>query len=375
MMEQTLILDAEAYKFTNLTKFMKELELDGTSVPFNLDAHLSFEIPTFVFIDGFLQNPDLKVPGVVTTLFKEAGADSNALSVIHRTNFKDGLEIKIEKNAVVEKPLRLLYLTTRAGTFSPTVRVEAAAFSKATIIEESIGEIESYAQISESFISVAANASLEHIQIERTAEKALSHGSTLAEVARDGNYRNVVLHLSGSLNRRNLQLDLKDSGAHGESYNLYLTSGHEHSDISTVINHLAADSTSSQLAKGILDGESKGIFTGKIHIHPQAQRVASGQLNKNLILSNKAQAHSQPQLEIFADDVKCSHGSTTGQLSADEVFYFQARGIPAEKAKTLLAHGFGLEVVMKIQNKVAHERVAHLVMETLKTKFQLGSAE
>ena len=373
-MEHTLNLDAEAYKFTNLTKFMKELELDETSVPFNLDEHLSFEIPTFVFIDGFLQNPDLKIPGVSTSLSKDAGVVANALSELHRSYFKDGFSIKIEKNAVVEKPVRLLYLTTRAGSFAPSVRIEAAAFSKATIIEESIGEIESYAQISESSVHVAANASVEHIQIERTASKALSHGSTSALVARDGIYRNIVLHLSGRVNRRNLQLDLKDSGAHGESYNLYLTAAQEHSDISTVINHLAADSTSSQLAKGILDGESRGIFTGKIHIHPQAQRVASGQLNKNLLLSNKAQAHSQPQLEIFADDVKCSHGSTTGQLSPDEVFYFQARGIPADKAKTLLAHGFGLEVVMKIQNKTAHERVAHLVMESLKNKFHLGSA-
>jgi Fe-S cluster assembly protein SufD len=177
------------------------------------------------------------------------------------------------------------------------------------------------------------------------------------------------------LNRRNLNLELLGPGANGESYNLYLTNGTEHSDINTIIQHRSADSTSQQIAKGILDGDSKGIFTGKIHIHPQAQRVASGQLNKNLLLSKKAQSHSQPQLEIFADDVKCSHGSTTGQLSDDEVFYFQARGIPAEKARTLLAHGFGLEIVLKIKDKTIRHKAESLVMESLKTKFELGGAK
>jgi Fe-S cluster assembly protein SufD len=167
-------------------------------------------------------------------------------------------------------------------------------------------------------------------------------------------------------------INLNEAGAHGETYSLYLTDKNEHSDIYTVINHKSADTTSDQIAKGILDGDSKGVFTGKIHIHPKAQRVASGQLNKNLLLSKKAQAHSQPQLEIFADDVKCSHGSTTGQLSDDEVFYFQARGIPADKARNLLALGFGLEIVQKIENSKAREHVTGIIRTKLSEKFSLG---
>jgi Fe-S cluster assembly protein SufD len=101
----------------------------------------------------------------------------------------------------------------------------------------------------------------------------------------------------------------------------------------------------------------------------------AGQLNKNLLLSKKAQAHSCPQLEIFADDVKCSHGSTTGQLSDDEVFYFEARGIPLDKAKTLLALGFALEVVLKIKNSYVQEKIKEYVLESLKTKFHLGNSK
>ena len=140
-----------------------------------------------------------------------------------------------------------------------------------------------------------------------------------------------------------------------------------------MIHHLAADTTSQQIAKGILNGDSKGIFTGKIHIHPHAQRVVSGQLNKNLILSKKAQAHSMPQLEIFADDVKCSHGSTTGELSDEEIFYFEARGIPKDEAKTILANGFGLEIVHKIENKTLRKKIESVVLDQLNIKFKLGA--
>jgi Fe-S cluster assembly protein SufD len=174
------------------------------------------------------------------------------------------------------------------------------------------------------------------------------------------------------MNRRNGKIELTAPGANGESYNLFLTSNNEHSDINTEFVHAAADTTSNQIAKGILAGESKGIFTGKIHILKHAQRVASGQLNKNLLLSRKAQVHSMPQLEIFADDVKCSHGSTTGQLSDEELFYFQARGIPANKAKTLLAFGFALEIVKKITQEETRKRIESIVLNLLHRKFQIG---
>ena len=176
------------------------------------------------------------------------------------------------------------------------------------------------------------------------------------------------------MNRKNLTLNLNAPGANGENYSLFLTNGKEHSDIYTEVNHKSSDTFSNQIAKGILDENSKGIFTGKIHIYPKAQRVSSGQLNKNLLLSNKAQVHSQPQLEIFADDVKCSHGSTTGQLSSDEVFYFQTRGIPAEKARTLIALGFGLEIVQKIKNPLAQKFTLSLIREKLAEKFSIGGS-
>lgn len=367
-------LDGDFYKFTNMKSFLEKLSYEPRNNPVDLDQYINEKLPTLFFIDGDLQNPTINVKGVTTELYKgrpEEG-QTHALTNLHHGLMSDGVKVTIEKNTKASSPVRILHLVTRAGVVAPTVIVEAGTHSEITLIEENIALDSAYAITAETHVHVKSGAKVEHIHIEKGKAESIHHGTTYAHIDRDATYRNFVFHISGHLNRRNVFLNINAPGAHGESFNLYLTNESEQSDIYTEIHHKAADSTSDQLAKGILDGSSKGVFTGKIHIHPDAQRVNSGQLNKNLLLSKKAQVHSQPQLEIFADDVKCSHGSTTGQLSPDEIFYFESRGIPLERAKTLLAHGFGLEVVLKIQDKTARELTSELVLETLRTKFNLG---
>jgi Fe-S cluster assembly protein SufD len=357
-----------------MKSFLEKLPYEPRNNPVDLDTYINENLPTLFFIDGDLQNPELKVQGVRTELYKgrpEEG-QTHALTNLHHGLMSDGVKITVLKNSKASSPVRILHLMTRAGVVAPTVIIDAESHSELTLVEENVALDTAYALTSETHVHVRPGARVEHIHLEKGKEESVHHGTTYSHVEKDGTYRNFVFHITGHLNRRNVFLNLNAGGAHGESFNLYLTNGTEQSDIYTEIHHRAADSTSDQLAKGILDGSSKGVFTGKIHIHPDAQRVNSGQLNKNLLLSKKAQVHSQPQLEIFADDVKCSHGSTTGQLSPEEIFYFESRGIPLEKAKTLLAHGFGLEVVMKIQDRIARELASDLVLETLKTKFDLG---
>jgi Fe-S cluster assembly protein SufD len=265
-----------------------------------------------------------------------------------------------------------LTIITKSSVSAPTNLILAHPFSKITIIEETrvVGP-SSHAFIPETYIVAHPSSQVEHIALDQENDQGLHHGSIFIDVAKDAIVRTFFFTTSGRMIRKNLSLNLNAPGARGETYSLFLTSKSEHSDIYTVINHKSPDTSSDQMAKGILDGESRGIFTGKIHIHPKAQRVISGQLNKNLLLSKKTQIHSQPQLEIFADDVKCSHGSTTGQLSDDEIFYFQARGIPAEGARNLLALGFGLEIVQKIQDKQAREHVMKIIRDMLVQKFSL----
>jgi Fe-S cluster assembly protein SufD len=381
--QKGVVHNPEAYKFTRLNSFLESFELEAnTNEKVSLEQFIDPQYINFLFIDGALQNSPAQTPGLKITsledsfeLAKNLLNQNDPLSTLHHSLLTSGIVIEVEKKAIIEKPIKITHYTTKADVLAPTHILKVGALAEVAVIEECISADVGSFSIHETYLQIDEGAQVEHVQLTQVNSKTLVHSSTRANVAGNANYKNIVIHLAGKLNRFNLNLSLNAPGANGESYNLYLANGSEHSDINTVIEHTAPDTTSNQIAKGILDGESKGVFTGKIHIHPKAQRVASGQLNKNLLLSKKAQIHSQPQLEIFADDVKCSHGSTTGQLSDDEVFYFQARGIPADKARTLLAHGFGLEIVLRIKNKIIQKSVENKVMEALKTKFHLGGQE
>lgn len=370
-------VELDSYKFTNLNSFFETLSYE----PKNFDGALDFpaSMPTLRFVDGVLESSS-KLPEGVTcknlkTQFSEVKdifLERNALSNLHHSLLNSGTVIQVEKNVSVKEPIRILNVLTKSTITAPTYILVSHPFSKVTFIEETRSLDVSHAQVGETYLYAHPGSSLTHISLDAVGSEGINHTSVFAEAEKDATVKSYMFNTRGKMNRKNLVLNLNASGSNGESYSLYLTTGKEHSDISTVINHKAADTTSNQIAKGILDQESKGIFTGKIHIHPKAQRVASGQLNKNLLLSKKAQVHSQPQLEIFADDVKCSHGSTTGQLSDDEVFYFQARGIPEDKARTLLALGFGLEIVQRIENEEARNYISKIIEESLEQKFSIG---
>jgi Fe-S cluster assembly protein SufD len=367
----------DAYKFTHLASFFEKL----TYEPHEGSAPVvkASPFPTIVFQDGELLRSDVLPEGVELKRVKDLSSldflkESNALSHLHHSLIGEGVVIEVAKNVELESPLRILNLLTKNTITAPTHLIVANPFSKLTVIEETLAQDIAHAQVTETYLYAHPGSKVEHIFLDQEGPQGINHSSVYAEVEQDASVKSFIFNTAGRLNRKNLVLDLNSSGANGESYALFLTNGEEHSDVNTVINHRAADTTSAQIAKGILDGDSKAVFTGKIHIFPKAQRVASSQLNKNLLLSKRAHVHSQPQLEIFADDVKCSHGSTTGQLSDDEVFYFEARGIPANRAKTLLAQGFGLEVVLKIENQLAREHVNQVVLDKLIHKFHLGGS-
>jgi Fe-S cluster assembly protein SufD len=375
----------DSYKFTNIEFFLAGLSLDGgpSSAPARADAFPAPGIPTITFLDGALAGEEDLPAGVTVRKLgphfhelRDLFSEKNALSHLHHALLNDGVILEVARKVEVAVPVRILNLATKASVGAPTVLIVAHPHSRLTVLEETRGLGEAaHVTVSETYIRAHEAATVEHITLQLESAAGVNHNSIFADVDRDATVRSLILTASGKLNRNNLTLNLAAPGAHGESYALFLTNGREHSDVYTEINHRAPDTTSNQVAKGILDGDSKGVFTGRIHIFPKAQRVASGQLNKNLLLSKKAQIHSQPQLEIFADDVKCSHGSTTGQLSPDEVFYFQARGIPGDRARNLLAFGFGLEVVQKIGNPRAREHVTAIIREALAEKFSLGRTQ
>lgn len=362
--------DPEAYKFTNVTSIIDTLG--------DTDAEVAAPVLDERFYNLVFDNGELtsrpSVKGLTVRLLEDERIYKEFATVNPFTHLHHGLsriiQIELDKNTKLDRPLKLTFLDS--GINAPTVLFKVGHFSELSVFEDHAISQRSHIEASEIYFTIAEGAKVEHVQLDHSFSEGVHHHVTYSKVQKDATYRNVILHTGGKLIRRNVVTELLGPGSHTDSFALYLTAGEEHSDLSTVVHHLAADSTSEQIAKGILDGSSKGIFTGRIHIHKDAQRVASGQLNKNLLLSKKAQAHSQPQLEIFADDVKCSHGSTTGQLSPEEIFYFKARGIPEEKARTLLALGFGLEIVQKIASPPMRELAENKIREALKEKFKLG---
>ncbi len=201
------------------------------------------------------------------------------------------------------------------------------------------------------FIKIESAAQVEQISLQNLNNDSMFLQGHTALIKRDAHYNHVAFHTGSALSRNNLFIELLENGASCDAHGLYALKENQHHDTMSYIKHTAPHTESAQLYKGILADSSRGIFTGRVRVEKDAQQINAQQLNKNLLLSKKAQANSRPQMEINADDVKCAHGSTTGQLSEEELFYFQARGIDKDKASRMLAKAFAYDVVLKIKDK------------------------
>jgi Fe-S cluster assembly protein SufD len=198
---------------------------------------------------------------------------------------------------------------------------------------------------------VNENAQVHLTQLQNLNLKSSLINNIRAHVKRDGNFKHISINNGAKFSRNNLYSTVNAENAQTTLSGIYNLKENQHHDTNSYIGHNAPRTYSHQLYKGVMKDKSHGIFTGLIKVEKDAQEIESAQLNKNLLLSKGAHAHSRPQLEIFADDVKCAHGSTTGQMSEDELFYFNARGIPSDKARQILARAFSNDVLLKIENK------------------------
>lgn len=195
-----------------------------------------------------------------------------------------------------------------------------------------------------------ANSKVQHIKGTYLNKSSAHIGKTKASLERDARFETLSFSLGGKLVRHNIRLDLYGEGSHADALGLYALQLNQHTDHFVQLHHHAPHSTSDQLYKGILADESRGVFTGKVVVERDAQKVDSAQLNKNLILGKKGHADTRPQLEVYADDVKCAHGSTIGQIDENEIFYLQSRGLSYEAAQFLLCHAFGAETLQRVEN-------------------------
>lgn len=262
------------------------------------------------------------------------------------------IKIAVKKNTLEEKPFILNFqaLNLEHTASQPLIMIEIEQGAQCCFLEFHQGQETSQFSSAQVFLRLEAQANVEHIGLFLGQNSPQLITKRQVKLARDANYQQVDLNLGPKLGRYESYVDLNETGANAQLYGLYALQSEQHADTFVQIHHRAAHTTSDQLFKGILSDSSRGIFTGKVTVHRDAQQVDSAQLNKNLLLGEKAHADTRPQLEVYADDVKCAHGSTVGQIDQDEVFYLQSRGLDKERALLVLCHAFGAEVLEKVKN-------------------------
>ncbi|WP_396625674.1 Fe-S cluster assembly protein SufD [Luteitalea sp.] len=263
--------------------------------------------------------------------------------------FTDGVAIIADANVVVAAPIHVLYFSTGAGTSYPRTLVVAGANSQLSLVESFAGTDTAYVTNAITEVISADGAHVDHYKVNRESLTAHHVSSTHLHLARASVFSTHNISLGGLLTRNDINATLDGEGIECTVNGLYLADGDRLVDNHTAIDHAKPHCHSYEIYKGVLDGSSRGVFNGKIFVRQDAQKTDAKQTNQVLLLSDDATIDTKPQLEIFADDVKCTHGATVGQLSEESLFYLRARGIGKDDARALLIHAFAEDIVERIR--------------------------
>ncbi len=389
----------EEWKYTNLAPLLKipftpaDDGLNGLTVgaiaPFTFRG---LECPQLVFVNGHYSRelsslrflPEGVTVGSLAAalrddpeglepfLARQASYQDHAFVALNTAFIEDGAAVYIPRGKVVEVPIHLLFVSHARGT--PSVRhprnlIVVGEDSQAVIIESYVS-LESDVSFTNAVTEIIGgeNTVVTHYRLQRESEKVFHIATVQSHLQERSNFLSHSITLGGRLVRNDVNAVLDGEGIECTLDGLYLMSGEQHVDNHTRIDHVKPHCSSRELYKGILGGRSRGVFNGKIYVHKAAQKTDAKQTNKNLLLSEGAAINTKPQLEIYADDVKCTHGSTIGQIDPDALFYLRSRGIGIESARGLLTYAFASEMVNRIRSEPLRAHVENLV----RTQFYAG---
>ena len=286
-------------------------------------------------------------------LSKFAAYELNTFTALNSAFVSDGAVVRIAKEFEVDRPIHILFVSDALAAktqSNPRTLIVAEPHSKATVIESYVATGEaSYFTNAVTEVLLEDGANLSHLKIQRESPRAFHVGTIEAEQKRDSHYQSFSFATGAALSRTNIFTTLDGEGAGATLNGLYMLDGEQHCDHQTKIEHAQPNCFSRELYKGVLDGASHGVFNGKVYVDPIAQKTDGKQTNKVLLLSERAQVDTKPQLEIFADDVKCTHGATVGRVDETAAFYMKSRGINKELARRLLTYAFAAEVLETIE--------------------------
>lgn len=366
----------EGWKYTRVTPIEKRAFRSMPKscvglVPEDLEHFFFASLPChrLVFVNG-QYTPQLSKPGALPEATNVASigqtlasdpdrlepylgryADSGAhgFAALNTAFMEDGAFLYFPRDTVLEHPVHLLFVATTQDEelfANPRNLIVAEQGSEATVIESfvSLGG-SGYFTNALTEVVVGDNAGLTHYKVQQESIDAFHIATLQVQQRRDSRFTSHSVSFGGALVRNDLNAVLDAEGTQCTLNGLYMAAGRQHVDYHTRIDHMKPFGTSRERYKGILSGRSRGVFNGLTYVHPGAQKTDASQSNDNLLLSRDAEVDTKPQLEIYADDVKCSHGATVGQLDDDMIFYLRARGIEAQAARGLLTYGFARDVI------------------------------
>lgn len=384
----------EEWKYTNLTALAKT-SFDIISDPKlkeakELDQYLSKNEINLVFVNGSFSkelSSYKNLPQGLTILpFSEAleknqteiekrisryeAKSENYFLSLNQVLVQDGLFIRLDKNTSVEKVIHILYVNNpgnKKAVFSHRNMIIGDKLSEATVLEThlSFSTTDTYLSNSLTDIYLEDGAILHHTRAQKESMNAFHVSNIRVWMERNAHFDGLSTMTGSSITRNDLNIILNGEGSEAILNGLYLLNDKQHADNHTLVEHRAPNCQSNQYYKGILNGSSHGVFNGKIHVFPIAQQTNSYQLNKNLLLGKNCLIDTKPQLEIFADDVKCTHGATIGQLNEEEIFYLQSRGISREAAVKMLARGFVDDLLNTVKSESVNTKLHALLEESL----------
>ncbi len=386
----------EDWKYTNLAPFLKdefvteqEDDMLTISEEFIAKAKIkSLDCYNVILVNGKYRS-DLSdtIPGENIFLFplsaamnkaafeehfgKYINVEKNHFAALNTALFRDGLFLEVKSKKIIDKPLHIIHIVSAENNFflQPRHLFVIGTHAEVNIVESYVtaGSKANVFVNNVSEIVIGEDSRLQHYYIQSGEEKTRYIHHTEVHQQTASLYNNYKASFPGiGLLRNNLNVVLNGENIESHLYGLYLSGGRQLIDNHTIVDHRKPHCQSNELYKGVMKDEAVGVFNGKIFVRKNAQKTNAFQQNNNLMLSKKAVVDSKPQLEIFADDVKCSHGSTVGQFNNEALFYLKSRGIGEEKARALLIHAFAYDVTEKIPIKAVQAHINQLIEDGLK---------
>ncbi len=386
----------ESWKYTRLrsledTSFRPADAADGAASVDHVPAVLpsGSDHPRIVFVNGFMRADLSRLDGIPDGVSVESLGDAVArdpewvgahlgrvgrlegqpLMALNTAMMNSGTVIHVRRGVVVEQPIEMIFvagLTDGPVAYYPRNLIVMDEASQATLVNLHAGlGVGAYFANAVTEVEVGDGAILRHYRVQSENMEATHLGSLHVRIGRDATYDGFGLHIGGRLSRTEVFARLEGEGGHCALNGAYLMKGSEHCDNTTVIEHTVPHTTCREVFKGILDDESRGVFQGKIVVHKDAQGTDGHQLSNALLLSDKAEMDAKPELEIYADDVKCSHGATTGQLDETSLFYLRSRGIPEALARNLLIQSFLAGALDEIKDEAVRDAMMNKVVHWL----------